>query len=203
MKRYIPIAISIALVAIVGCVYFSSVSKWDASLLKQKSTIEEYENAISVQKQSTQEKQENAISAVSGIDFSRVEKDNKTAETFLKTIMTWNNYEEYEAIRQKMITDYHLPENGTFMTVFLPEVMNKTSKNGKNYNEINNKGLNVAYESMESYVTKIANDTYSYFAVVKWSTTDKDGNEASSKAAFAYSIDANNGLTELEGYTIQ
>lgn len=202
MKKYIPIIASIALVAIVGCVYFFNVNKWDASLIDQKDLIDEYKNAISVQQQSVQDQQEGAIESVSGIDFSRVEKDNKTAETFLKTIMTWSSYEEYEAIRQKMINDYNLPKDGTFMTVFLPEIANKTSKDGKNYNKIDNNGLNMAYESMDSYVTKITSDTYSYFTVVTWSSSDNDGNEATSKAVFTYSIDSENGIAELEGYTI-
>lgn len=202
MKKYVPIIASIALVAIVGCFYFFNVNQWDTSLINQKNLIEEYENAISVQQQSIQDQQEGAIESVSGIDFSKVEKDNKTAETFLKSIMTWSSYEEYEAIRQKMINDYDLPKDGSFMTVFLPEITNKTSKDGKNYNKINNNGLNVTYESMDSYVTKITSDTYSYFAVVTWSSSDNDGNEASSKAVFTYNIDGNNGIAELEGYTI-
>lgn len=202
MKKYIPMAISIALVAIVGCIYFFNTSNWDSSLLEQQSLIEQYENAISVQQQSLQNTQETAVASASGINFSRVEQDNKTAETFLKTIMTWKSYDEYEGIRQKMINDYNVPEDGSFMTVFLPEVMNKTSKNGKKYNEIDNNGLNVTYESMESYVTKISSDTYSYFTIVKWSSSDNDGNEADSKSVFAYSIDANGGIADLEGYTI-
>lgn len=202
MKKYIPIATSIALVAIVGCVYFFYTSKWENSLLEQQSLIEQYENEISVQQQSLQTTQESAVASVSGINFSKVEQDNKTAETFLQTIMTWKSYDEYEGIRQKMINNYNVPEDGSFMTVFLPEVMNKTSKNGKKYNEIDNNGLNVTYESMESYVTKISSDTYSYFTIVKWSSSDDDGNEASSKSVFSYNIDSNGGISNLEGYTI-
>ena len=195
-------AASIALVAIVGCVYMLSTSKWNNSLLYQQSQIEQIQNEINIQKQSIDDTQKSAIKAASGVDFERVEKDNKTAESFLKVIMTWKDYEEYEKIRQKMINDYKLPEDGSFMQVFLPEVLNKTSKDGKNYNEIDNKGLNVTYEDMESYVTRIAGDTYSYFTIVEWSTVDKKGNEAGSRAIFAYDIDNNGGIASLEGYTI-
>lgn len=203
MKKYIPITISIALVAIVGCVYIINVNSWNTSLMDQKSKIEEYENAINVQKQSIQNKQEETITSVSGIDFKRVEEDDKKAETFLSTIMTWDNYKDYENIRKKMINDYQIPEDGSFMQVFLPKIPNKKNKDGKNYNKIDNNGLNITYDSMKSYVTKITENTYSYFSVVKWSTADSDGNEAESSAVFSYDMDANGGISNLEGYTIE
>lgn len=203
MKKYIPIAISITLVAIVGCVYITNVNSWNTSLMDQKFKIEEYENAINVQKQSIQNKQEETINSVSGIDFKRVEEDDKKAETFLSTIMTWDNYKDYENIRKKMINDYQIPEDSSFMQVFLPKIPNKKNKDGKNYNKIDNNGLNITYDSMKSYVTKITESTYSYFSVVKWSTADSDGNEAESSAVFSYDIDANGGISNLEGYTIE
>ena len=172
-------------------------------MYSQQSLIEEYQNAISVQKQSVKDEQENAVSSVSGIDFSKVDEHNEIAEKLLRTVMTWDSYEEYQAIRKKMIDDYKLSKDGTFMTVFLPKIPNRKAKNGKNYNKIDNNGLNVYYEDMQSYVTKISEKAYSYFTIVEWSSSDDAGNEGKSESVFTYDVDMDGGISNLEGYTIK
>ena len=172
-------------------------------MYSQQSLIEEYKNAISVQKQSVKDEQENAVSSVSGIDFSKVDEHDEIAEELLRTVMTWDSYEEYQAIRKKMIDDYKLSKDDTFMTVFLPKIPNKKAKNGKNYNKIDNNGLNVYFEDMKSYVTKISEKAYSYFTIVEWSSSDEAGNEGKSEAVFTYDVDMDGGISNLEGYTIK
>lgn len=202
MKKFVPIVISIAFTAIVGCVYFFNTKKWDNTLFEQQSMIEEYQNAINIQMQSLQQAEDNAVSCASGIDFSKVAKDDETVKSFLEMIMTWGSYEEYEAIRQKLVNEYGVSEDSTFMTTFLPAVKNK-EKNGKNYNVIDNNDLNMTYEDMDSYVVKISNETYSYFTIVEWSSADEFGNEGKSKAVFTYDVSSEGNISNLEGYTIK
>lgn len=207
MKRLIPVIVSFVFAVIAVASYAIHSSQWSEQLKLQEAKLQNA-GAINLQdenlseKESTEQEQSEKIEAVASLDITRVEKDDKIAADFLEKIMTWDSYAEYEGIRQELMSTYGLSEDSNFLTVFMPEVVTKTSKDGTVYNRIDVMGLNVTYEGMDSYVAGITGQVYSYFAFVEWSSHDKNGAEASAKCIFMYSINGEGKLLNLDAYTI-
>lgn len=201
-KQWIPAVIVFCLAILFFFVYQTSTESWDKQLATQQSQIHELENELALKKASKEQAQSQIVQSTTGLNKERVTKDDEIADAFLTQIMTWSSYEEYSAIRQTLLNEYQMSENDNFMKVFMPDVVTKTSPDGTVYNRIDVMGLNVTYEGMKSYVTGIKADVYTYFAFVDWSSSDKNGNEASTTCIFMYSIDSDGNVFDLDASTI-
>lgn len=198
MKKWIFMLITFCFAGMISIFYFTQSKKWEEQLDVQQSEIRNLQEKVALVDMSEEEIQRNIIQKTTGLDAERVKKDDEIAEEFLSYVMSWDSYEEYSAIRNDCMKKYNLTENSNFMTIFLPEVVTVTSNDGTVYNRIDTFGLNVKYEEMTSYVTEINADTYSYFTMVDWSSSDDDGNEAYAISIFTYSIDSNGRIFDID-----
>ena len=202
MKKQLPLIIAIVFfVFAVGL--FGITSKSNSSyLIKQSTKIEELQNQINVKKRTQEEKTAKEFESAVGLNAERVKKDKEFAGKFMEKVMTWDSWEGYENLRKEIMKEYKLDENSNFMKVFMPKVANNKDKEGNNYNQIDTNGLNLKFKSMELYNIGISGGKYSYIAFVEWQTKNKDmdtyGNDTS---LFAFTIDSDGNLTDLNAYT--
>lgn len=144
-----------------------------------------------------------AVQAGTGMDAQRKVKDDKAAAEFARLVSTWDSKKSYDAARKKAIAKYHLKKDGMFLKTFMYDVPSMKNADGKGtFNEIDAAGLNMAYQSMSSYVTKIVGDKYTYLATVKVSSSSKSGNTANGDWMLIYTTDANHELSNIEAYRI-
>ena len=144
-----------------------------------------------------------AVQAGTGMDAKRKIKDDKAAAEFAKLVSTWDSKKSYDVARKKAIAKYHLKKDGMFLQTFMYDVPSMKNTDGKGtFNEIDASGLNMAYQSMSSYVTKIVGDKYTYLATVKVSSSSKSGNTANGDWMLIYTTDGNHELSNIEAYRI-
>lgn len=144
-----------------------------------------------------------AVQAGTGMDAQRKAKDDKAAAEFARLVSTWDSKKSYDAARKKAIAKYHLKKDGMFLKTFMYDVPSMKNADGKGtFNEIDASGLNMAYQSMSSYVTKIVGDKYTYLATVKVSSSSKSGNTANGDWMLIYTTDGNHELSNIEAYRI-
>lgn len=148
---------------------------------------------------------------LTGYDDARVKLDDKSAESFFRTIMTWDTYEEYNENR-KLVMEKGVEEDSNFLTMFFPEIKIVTDEDGNEYNDIDNGDgkLNMAFGSLSSRVINIDGDVYSYFAEMtvtsgasyKTTSGDKQSIAGTGKCVVTYDIDADGNISNIEGYTL-
>lgn len=149
---------------------------------------------------------------VTGVDVSRVASDDRKVEDFLKYILTWKNYSEYQQKRDAVIKDYHVAEDSHFLTTFFPEIKVIKDKAGNEYNALDDgmEELNLSFGSMYSKVVNIQDDVYSYATVVQVTTDASyrrtDGTDQSIAGTgyciVTYDTTADGNITNLDGYTV-
>lgn len=188
--------------------YYLSSGTWESNLLVQEREIYSMQNDIEAKKLTVTEKEHVVIRDTTGLDYERVQKDDAIAEEFLKHVMSWDNYNQYQTIRKECIDEYGLDEDSGFLQVFLPEVPLMRTNDGKTYNMIDDgdiehpSGLNIKYEGMSSRVSGISTDSYSYFTIVDWSTQDEKGREAMAQAVFTYDVNGDGDILNVDAYAI-
>lgn len=203
MKRWIPNIIAFGFALCTSLIYFMSISNWDERLKQQQSEIYDLQNQITLKNSSNQQKQSQVIQSTTGLNTERVSHDDKIASDFLSYVMTWDSYDEYNLIRNNCMAKYNLTEDSDFIQIFFPKIVTVTSNDGTMYNRIDTFGLNVQYEDMTSYVTKINADVYTYFSFVNWSSSDDEGNEAFATCIFTYSINSDGEIFDIGANTIE
>lgn len=198
IKRFIPIFVAFVFFAISFGMYSVSSSSREESLNKQANEITELKNRLNIKEKAVLAEKERVLKNVTGLDRDRVEKDKKVIERFFKKTFSWSSYKDYEKMRFALMSEYKLTKDSDFMKVFAPEVIN-TKMDGKDYNRIDVNGYNMSFDSVTPYVTKIAEDKYSYFSIVRLSTKSKDGGEALSNVIARYTIDSTGNISDLHG----
>ena len=187
--------------------YFSSIS-WDNVLSTQQRDLDSLQNNINVRRLTVTEQEQTVVKNTTGYDYQRVQKDDAVAEEFLKQVMSWDTYAEYQEIREACKHDYQIDESSNFLTVFFPDIPVVTAPNGDTYNLIDDgsiqypDGFNIHYESMTSYVSAISTEKYSYYAFVKWSTQTEKGHEGISTAVFIYDVDTDGKISNIDAYAL-
>lgn len=178
------------------------LSTQSSVLAAQTREIADMKSKISLKEQTVLKAEQDSVQAVTGMDANRAAKDNKIAESFFKEIMNWSSLDEYNQIRTNLAENYGLRENSSFLTVFMPPVVDSVSPDGSHYNRIDTLGLNVSYEDMDSYVTGIKNTTYSYASFVTFSSASANGNEGFATVMATYDIDVDGNISNLYAYTV-
>lgn len=186
-------------------------SSWNAQIKLRNESVSSLQKELETAKT----KQQNDASAlrtqVTGLDTARVDGDDKIAEDFLKKILSWNSYEEYEAMRTEVMTEYDLRDsafssNG-FLDVFFPKVEVKVDADGNEYNPIDygfgDAGeLNMQYKGLSSHVINISGDNYTYLTEVTISSSAANGGTGTGTCVFLYTVDKDGALSNLDAYTV-
>lgn len=199
MRKWVPYILSGIFVFLSVFFTGSQLNAFGTSIDEQESTIADLQNQITVKQASKEANHNVVVTQSTGLDASRVAEDDSVAAEFIKKCLTWSSYEEYNNIRNSLISDYKLKPDSNFLTVFMPEVVNTTSPDGTNYNRIDVFGYNLSYDGMTSYVTDISDDgKYSYFSFVTVSSKSKTKYEGTTTAAFMYTIDKDGNITNID-----
>lgn len=196
MKKHIPVILCVLFLmgTIIG--YALVTSSQNAKLDEQQAEIALLENQIAMLANTYENTQTEILQTTTGLNLGRVAQDDAVLSEFFKTVFTWDTYNEYMDARDAIMHRYGLTEDSQFMSVFMPEVVNR-ELNGKNYNRIDVDDLNMNYEDFTSYVVRIMADEYSYFTVVDISSTWKNGGESIVRTAITYTVNANGELSNI------
>lgn len=196
-------ALGICFLILAGGIMFSGVvsSERQSSLSEQVGTINGLENRKETLKASIDESTDEAVKLASGFDSARAAKDDAAVEPLIEKVCTWDSKESYDKVRSEVKAAYKLEDDSTFLKVFLPEV--KDINVGDRYiNEIDAKGLNMSYVDMQSNVTDINGDLYTYLTVVTMESADSTGATAEGKALFVYTVNGKGEISNLSAYGV-
>lgn len=202
-RKYVPVILCLAFAIVMLCSYVVTNNNRDAVLQEQQAEIDELKNRIAVLQSTYDNTKSEILMTTTGLNLQRVAKDDAVIQDFLTLVCTWDSYEEYNNAREKIMRVYGIEKDSHFMSVFMPEVVNKVANDGTSYNRIDTMGLNMTYEGLKSYVTHILADEYSYFTLVTISSTWDNGGEATAQAAITYTVDTEGNLTNIRAIPIQ
>lgn len=191
-ERKVKIMIQVGL-CVIGLIVFIGTSiimnhkqaDLQSAIEKQSLQADDLQNEIAT---------ENIVESATGLDQSRVSRDDKIAEEFISDIMTWSDGETYDKNREKLME--LVGEDNEIFESFMPENVKY-----QDLNYIDTHSANSKYEGMESYVTDIDGDKYSYIALVTWSTTMANV-EGEAQCLFQYTIDGEGNITDLNAFTL-
>lgn len=109
-----------------------------------------------------------------GISMEQVQKDKATIEHITKTLTTWSSYEQYETMRNTLMTEYKtLNSESDLMKKYAPYVKNDVIQ-GKNYNSIDYRKLNTCFVSVKPFLLDVQNGIYSYMTIVEYKVEAND-----------------------------
>lgn len=196
-------ALGICFLLLTGCILFSGMvsSNRQSSLSEQVGIINGLENRKETLKASIDESTNEALKLASGLDSARVSKDDKAVEPLIEKVCTWDSKESYDKVRSEVKAAYKLEDDSTFLKVFLPNVKD-INVGDRHINEIDAKGLNMSYVGMQSNVTNINGDLYTYLTVVTMESADSTGATAEGKALFVYTVDGKGEISNLSAYGV-
>lgn len=125
----------------------------------------------------------------------RSETDSRLAADMMKTLLTWNDIDSYNAARSAMMETYGAASDSQLLTVFLPE------QSAEAFDSTNTSGM--AFDSATSYVVSEDGDQISYFALCQVTVTSKDGNETTgTRVGVFYTLDGDGTFSDLSAYTL-
>ena len=203
-KIMIISAVCLVVITLTGTITNASVSHQSKAIEEQENQIYDLQNQLDIKTQTASAGQTQLVLDTTGLSEERKATDDAIAEAFAKRVLTWDNGKDYDAMREEIKSEYDLTEDSDFMQVFLHKYNNPVQPNGETIYYIDTHEINCQFESLESYVTNIQNDKnglYSYFAFVRFSSSDKGGNEGFATVIMTYDIDADGNLTNIHGYT--
>lgn len=197
MKKHIILIIAVLFAVGMIVSYGVTVRNQNETLSEQAYTIDELQNKIATLTIAIANQKNQLVYDVTGLDTQRLSKDKTVISQFLSLVCTWDSYDDYMTARDTVMRRYGLTEDDSFMTVFMPVVGNITSPDGTKYNQIDTNGLNMRYEDVSQYVTKIRAGEYTYFSIVDICSTWSNGGEAISHAAILYTINADGDIYDI------
>lgn len=201
-RKWLPIIVcSIIMLLGIGSSVLISTDR-SSQLGEQYQTISGLENRKATLEAAISDDTADAVHLASGLDSARQAKDDGAAKKLLEQVFTWDSKESYDAARAKVKAQYNLGDDNTFLQTFMPEVKN-INTGGREINEIDARGLNMTYSKMQSNVTNINGDRYTYFTLVTVESSDSTGATAEGTSAFVYTVDGSGDLSNLAGYSIQ
>lgn len=174
VKKFIGrngIMIVAVIIAVLALIITSSISSSRAKALdKQKSEIVSLNQEYKTKDQEHTKDVGQAIrQATGGIDEEHRKKDEEVARQLFRDALTWDGIPSYLEARDKVKRVYHLDDTSDFMTVFMPGEMQgvvRKAPSGKVYYS-NDENLKSTFDTMNTVVTGVNGDVYSYWAEVK------------------------------------
>ena len=177
LVRYGLMVIAVILAIVSVFTVNSMLSTRSQNLQAQQVRIHELENNITTKdEEKAKERQVVVEQATGGLDRSRVNNDQKKIEELMGLVFEWQSMDGYMKNRKTVMDSYNIPQDSTFMVDFMPGEIEGVSREAPNGEMIYafDKDLASKLDSVDTYVTDINGDTYSYFAVVQAHTTAED-----------------------------
>lgn len=200
IKSYMMTIVSVVILIMTIVVASSIIGSQNDSLASMSAGIADLQSQIRLKSQTVSNAEAQAVQAVTGLDRNRVTKDDEAMAEFFNHIFTWSSYEDYMTIREELKQDYGLTEGSTFLSQFMPEIVDTVDSTGKHFNRIDVFGLNMTFENMETYCTYIKGGDYSYAAFVKISCADKSGNVGYNTFMTTYTTDIDGNILNMEAF---
>lgn len=189
VKQFLPFAGVVLLGVILLVVCNGITSSYAGNLATMDEKLQNGQSMIDALRVDTAHAESEIKQKLNGLDTQRVEKDKILLSDFLKTVCTWKNLEEYKNVYEHISESYPVDGNERFYKFFVnPESITKDA--------------NMTYVNMESQVTGITRDVYSYFVEVSISSTD--ANQSSDTGVFVFTCDVTNdgALSNLSAYAL-
>lgn len=168
-----------------------SISQTEKAIDAQKTQLaaltEELEGYQDAQKEA-EDKKGDASDTVSENDRSA--KDYSLAREFLKTLLTWDSYQNYSDIRNTLASEYGMAADSQVLSSFMPEISEETLGDS-----------NMRFEDMDAYEVHADGDTIQYFAIC--SVRNRiDGNVGTGKVAVFYSVHGDGSIHDISAYSL-
>ena len=197
MKKYLLYIVcgSLALVVSLGSFFYGNYN--NKKIGKKNIEVSTLQNKVNATKQSDSLKVQAIISNENGLSQERLTKDKEILEKFMSDVFDWSSYKQYEEKRAKIMAQYNLKEDSTFMKVFMPKVVNE-NMNGKDYNRIDINGYNLKYQDMKVHVTKINTTEYSYFVEVNVVAKSENEGTAVGRTIFEATVNADGNIKDIK-----
>lgn len=200
LQKYMGVVIAACVIIFTVIVSIVITSTQNDTVARLEASVAALQSQIILRQQTVASNEAKSVQSVTGLNKNRTVKDDEIITDLFRQIFTWSSYDEYNTIRENLSKQYGVSLKGSFMTQFMPEVIDSTDSAGVHYNRIDTFGLNMSYENMESYCTHIRGDVYSYAAFVKISSSDKDGNTGYNRFMVTYDIDVDGMIANLEAF---
>ena len=189
MKRKLSVICIVCLILtfVLSGVTTVFLNKSDSKTLKDDELkISELDNKLSIVKAATKGSGSDSKSIISGLDELKVKNDRLLIEKFVKDeVFSFKTVEEYEKLRNSLLTKYNIDKNDQFFTYVLPE---KTWKSGVNISD----NMAITVNSMEEYVVGIKGDIYSYLVGMEVTI-----NEKTEKMCLFIDVNGKGGITSV------
>lgn len=197
MRKYLLYIVcgSLVLVVSLGSFFYGNYN--NKKIGKKNIEVSTLQNKVNATKQSDSLKVQAIISNENGLSQERLTKDKEILEKFMSDVFDWSSYKQYEEKRAKIMAQYNLKEDSTFMKVFMPKVVNE-NMNGKDYNRIDINGYNLKYQDMKAHVTKINTTEYSYFVEVNVVAKSENEGTAVGRTIFEATINADGNIKDIK-----
>lgn len=159
-------------------------------LVRLDDEIQKTKMEIDVEKTEQRTEEQQLKKQVNGLDVTRVNKDTKLIETFLRKACTWRNVDDYTKMYEWLVEQYPNESESKFYTFFVdPDKMTKTD-------------ANMEYLSSKPLVVGIQDGVYKYFTEVTVSSKDKDDATGHAIFVFMCDIDSDGNLLNLEASSL-
>lgn len=203
VKRFVPLVVAFVLLVASGLGTSAIVIGRNNEINKLREELTVYQGKLDQARLQGSSKTSEVKIESMGVDAGRIQRDETLATELLDTVFNWSSYAEYTAIREKLMSDYKLDANSSFLNTFMPEVYNEEIE-GKQYNRIDIDGYNIRLNDITPYLVSSdeASDEYGYFAVVEVASSSKNGGTTRYKVALEYKTTKDGQLLDLKGYTL-
>ena len=197
MRKYLLYIVrgSLVLVVSLGSFFYGNYN--NKKIARKNVEVSSLQNKVNATKQSDSLKVQAIISNENGLSQDRLNKDKDILEKFMSDVFDWSSYKQYEEKRAKIMAQYNLKEDSTFMKVFMPKVVNE-NMNGKDYNRIDINGYNLKYQDMKVHVTKINTTEYSYFVEVNVVAKSENEGTAVGRTIFEATVNADGNIKDIK-----
>lgn len=200
-RRSQLIGISVTIVLFILSMFSSMYSVPKDKLAQLTAQYDTYANKKAMLEAAITKDTTENITKASGLNSDRKQNDDKIASKFFELILTWSSKEEYDAMRKQVMNTYGFKEDSEFMKGYLPPVTEVTDVTGTGKtNAIDAYQASMNYRDMDSYVTKISGDKYSYIAFVTTTGTNSAGSSADGVQMFTYTMNADQQITDIRAY---
>lgn len=146
------------------------------------------QKALSGLEKKIQEAKDEEVTDITGISMEHVKKNKDVILDITKKLTTWNNYKEYENMRQSLMQKYNaLNAESDIMKHYAPFVRNDVIQ-GKDYNTIDYRKLNTKFVDAKPYLLEAKNGIYRYFVIVEYKC-NTDGSTAKGTTTMLFVFD--------------
>ena len=207
IKKFIPVFIGV--VVLIVSVFFTSIraKPLEDNIALQNREITNLKNKLEIIENTVKsDTQKVLVKQTTGLDSERVDKDKGIIDNLARTLFTWHNGEQYDAVRDALVENYGVPIDSNILTTLFPaqeefeNILVKEDDSDKSL--VDRYNLNSQFEQTDIHVSNINIDVYSYVVFVKSTSVGKNGGEGEGYAALLLDVNSNGEIKNLDGYTI-